>query len=62
MIRLLSFLNNGGLYVSWCKAIWENIVHLKFRILVWIVVQNKLLTADNFEKKNDQSQEYLCFL
>jgi len=53
MIRLLSFLNNGGLYVSWCKAIWENIVHLKFRILVWIVVQNKLLTVDNFEKRND---------
>ena len=53
-------MNNGGLKVSWSKAIWQNIASLKIRILVWFVVQNKLLlTVDNLSIRNIRVGEFV---
>jgi len=55
------FLNNGFLAVAWSKSIWQNIVPLQFRILVWLVVQNKLLTVDNLSKRNSSVRSICVF-
>jgi len=45
-------MNNSGVLAAWSKVVWKNIAPLKVRSLLWLVVQNKLLTVDNLSKRN----------
>lgn len=47
--------------MAWSKVIWQNIAPLKVRVLVWLVVQNKLLSVDNLGKRNIRVRNFCVF-
>lgn len=47
-----NFLNDGGLVCPDSKFIWQNLAPLKVRILLWLVLNNCLLTSSILKKRH----------
>ncbi|KAJ3673296.1 hypothetical protein LUZ60_006670 [Juncus effusus] len=45
-------LNNPGVTVTWHSPLWKMHAPLKIKVFLWLLIHNKLLTADNLAKRN----------
>jgi zinc-binding in reverse transcriptase len=48
---LYKFLNSGGVHTTLTTTVWSLKISLKIKLLVWLALQNKILTGDNLLKR-----------
>jgi hypothetical protein len=44
-----------------CRFLWKSKLPHKIKIFIWLVVRNKILTKDNFKKRNWHDSGDCCF-
>ncbi|KAJ4795769.1 RNA-directed DNA polymerase (reverse transcriptase)-related family protein [Rhynchospora pubera] len=58
---LYSFLNNLGITCNLNHTVWPIKVPLKAKLLLWLILNNKILTLDNLQKKGWQGPNKCVF-
>ena len=61
VVSFFKFLNYEGLIAARSRVTWQNAAPLKVRFLLWLVVQNKLLTVDNLGKRTIRVRNVCVF-